>query len=361
MDPESVCLIKGPPSMAMHDMHNMDNVGNMGIGLTRINFCMTQINFLSDGQTSFFSQLKHQLNHEYCILDFTSIAALSRTSHAMRKECYSIWKALADSKILRSLPIGPYLPQDKDLALVFSQALNPAYQGILPIELLKSVLRPICATDAKFIENLFLDCAVGGHVQHVRVLLDLGMIHTQPRNKHGDTALMLAVRSYQPRVTQMILNHFKQDFGVQYLLENENNFGHTALTIAKDRFYDAQTNLWLFDTSLANAEQLFALTNKRERFKWKLYKTQLACIRCVSCVISVDTCGNWTNCHPDKNNFFHSNSLWWKTRFRTAECCCCPCCFCFDCFGYQACAESWDRCDQYCNRCCEVSPCCDEP
>ena len=312
MSPENMCLLEGPSSMGMSDGIKGKKQQNKKLSeqeqrITRMTeTSIAQINCISVGhvghvghvgQASFFFQLKHQLNHEYCILDFTSIAALSRTSHAMRKECYSIWKALADSKILRSLPIGPYLPQDKDLALVFSQALNPAYQGVLPIELLKSVVRPICATDAKFVEKFFLDCAAGGHDRHVRVLLDLGMIHTQPRNKHGDTALMLAVRGGHSSVTQMILNHFKRDFGIQYLLENENNFGHTALTIAKDKFYDAQTNLWHFDTSLANAEQLFKLANKRERFKWNVYKTQLACIRCCC------TCAAWDRCDRNCNDY----------------------------------------------------------
>ena len=53
---------------------------------------------LSDGQISFFSQLKHQVQHGYGFLNFISLATLSRTSHAMYKECHAVWMALAESK-----------------------------------------------------------------------------------------------------------------------------------------------------------------------------------------------------------------------------------------------------------------------
>ena len=97
---------------------------------------------------------------------------------------------------------------------------------------------------------------------------------------------MIAARFARPEVTRVIFNHFHQhNMDIRSFVETQNNIGSTALTIAKKEFYYAQTaKSFHFEKILTNANQLFAVANRLERFSWNFYKFQILSLRCAATV-----------------------------------------------------------------------------
>lgn len=194
------------------------------------------------------------VNNYHQFFDLPTLGCLSATSRKAQEKCQRLWEAFAHSKVFAQIPLERFFnpkPREKEslerlkgMDLSCGQLIYRRAVECKSVHLLNT-LHAACPELVR--ERFLIAMERAPDMRVIDMFLKSNVDFAKPLDTCGNTALMIATVQGRSQVINRVLEHFKdpeinpdrhaRKHKIRSLLEARNQWGYTALMIAKLRYY----------------------------------------------------------------------------------------------------------------------------